>query len=90
VTLESLILEGVAEIGLSRASSQPFYERMSNQWREEQNRCQREIDRHQDADKAYKDEIWLPFLKTYRTMCIAPDQGFRAMLEQVRSLTAAA
>ncbi len=33
-----------------------FYEKMSNQWREEQNRCQREIDRHQNADKSYKDE----------------------------------
>ena len=29
---------------------------MSNQWREEQNRCQREIDRHQNADKSYLDE----------------------------------
>jgi site-specific DNA recombinase len=28
---------------------------MSNRWREEQNRCQREIERHQNADK-YKDE----------------------------------
>ena len=28
-----------------------FYDRMSNQWREEQNRCQREIERHQNADK---------------------------------------
>jgi site-specific DNA recombinase len=33
-----------------------FYERMSNQWREEQNRCQREIDRHQNADKSYLEE----------------------------------
>jgi site-specific DNA recombinase len=33
-----------------------FYERMSNQWREEQNRCQREVERHQNADKSYKDE----------------------------------
>jgi len=33
-----------------------FYERMSNQWREEQNRCQREIERRQNADKSYKDE----------------------------------
>jgi len=33
-----------------------FFERMSNQWREEQNRCQREIERHQNADKSYKDE----------------------------------
>ena len=30
-----------------------FFERMSNQWREEQNRCQREIERHQNADKSY-------------------------------------
>ena len=33
-----------------------FYERMSNQWREEQSCCQREIERHQNADKSYKDE----------------------------------
>jgi hypothetical protein len=33
-----------------------FYEKMSNQWRDEQNRCQREIDLHQNADKSYKDE----------------------------------
>ena len=33
-----------------------FFEKMSNQWREEQNRCQREIDRHQNADKSYLDE----------------------------------
>jgi site-specific DNA recombinase len=33
-----------------------FYDRMSNQWREEQNRCQREVERHQNADKSYKDE----------------------------------
>ena len=33
-----------------------FYERMSNQWREEQNHCQREIERRQNADKSYKDE----------------------------------
>ncbi len=30
-----------------------FFDRMSNQWREEQNRCQREIERHQNADKSY-------------------------------------
>jgi site-specific DNA recombinase len=29
---------------------------MSNQWREEQNRCQREIDRHQSAEQSYMDE----------------------------------
>jgi site-specific DNA recombinase len=33
-----------------------FFDKMSNQWREEQNRCQREIDRHQSADKSYMDE----------------------------------
>jgi site-specific DNA recombinase len=33
-----------------------FFEEMSNQWREEQNRCQREIERHQNADKSYLDE----------------------------------
>jgi site-specific DNA recombinase len=41
-------LDGLAETA--------FFERMSNQWREEQNRCQREIERHQNADKSYKDE----------------------------------
>ncbi len=30
-----------------------FFEKMSNQWREEQSRCQREIERHQNADKSY-------------------------------------
>jgi hypothetical protein len=33
-----------------------FYGKMSNQWREEQNRCQREIDRLQAANKSYMDE----------------------------------
>jgi DNA invertase Pin-like site-specific DNA recombinase len=33
-----------------------FFEKMSNQWREEQNRCQREIERHQNADKSYLSE----------------------------------
>ncbi len=33
-----------------------FFQKMSSQWREEQNRCQREIERHQNADKSYKDE----------------------------------
>jgi site-specific DNA recombinase len=33
-----------------------FYDRMSKQWREEQKRCQREIERHQNADKSYLDE----------------------------------
>ena len=33
-----------------------FFDKMSNQWREEQNRCQREIERHQEADKSYLDK----------------------------------
>ncbi len=33
-----------------------FYEKMSNQWREEQSRCQREIDRLQTANQSYMDE----------------------------------
>jgi hypothetical protein len=33
-----------------------FFDKMSNQWREEQNRCQREIARHLDADKSYLTE----------------------------------
>jgi hypothetical protein len=33
---------------------------------------------------------WLPFLNTYRTMCIAPDAKFRAVLAAVRSLATAA
>ena len=33
-----------------------FFERLSNQWREEQNRCQREIERLQAADRSYMDE----------------------------------
>ena len=33
-----------------------FFEKMSNQWRDEQNRCLREIERHQEADKSYMAE----------------------------------
>jgi hypothetical protein len=33
-----------------------FFDKMSNQWREEPNRCQREIDRHRSAEKSYMDE----------------------------------
>jgi hypothetical protein len=33
-----------------------FFEKMSNQWREDQSRCQREIERHQNADKSYLEE----------------------------------
>jgi site-specific DNA recombinase len=33
-----------------------FFEKMSGQWRNEQNRCLREIERHQSADQSYMDE----------------------------------
>ena len=33
-----------------------FYDKMSTQWREEQDRCQREIDRLQTANQSYMDE----------------------------------
>jgi site-specific DNA recombinase len=33
-----------------------FFDKMSSQWREEQNRCQREIERHQNADQTYLEE----------------------------------
>ena len=33
-----------------------FFDKMATQWRAEQARCQREIDRHQEADKSYMDE----------------------------------
>jgi exonuclease III len=31
-------------------------------------------------------QIWLPFLDTYRTMCLAPRPDFRRLLEQARDL----
>ena len=33
-----------------------------------------------------KGEIWLPFLDTYRTMCVAPAGDFRRLLQQVSAL----
>jgi hypothetical protein len=33
-----------------------FYDRFAGEWREEQHRLQREIDRHQQADESYMDE----------------------------------
>ena len=41
-------LDGLVDVAL--------FEKMSNQWRDEQNRCLREIERHQEADKSYMDE----------------------------------
>ena len=33
---------------------------------------------------------WLPFLDTYRTMCLAPEPAFRRILEDIRELRFAA
>ena len=33
-----------------------FYDKMAGQWREEQDRCLRDIDRHQEAEQSYMDE----------------------------------
>jgi hypothetical protein len=41
-------LDGLVDTG--------FFEKMSNHWREEQKRCQREIERRQNADQSYKEE----------------------------------
>ena len=41
-------LDGIVDVA--------FFERMSNQWREEQKRCIREIERLQTADRSYMDE----------------------------------
>jgi integrase len=37
-----------------------------------------------------ENEIWLPFLDTYRTMCRAPERAFRQILEDIRELRFAA
>jgi hypothetical protein len=34
--------------------------------------------------------VWLPFLDTYRTMCLAPEPAFRGILEDIRELRFAA
>jgi hypothetical protein len=33
---------------------------------------------------------WLPFLNTYRTMCVSPDPPFKRILEEIRELRFAA
>ena len=33
---------------------------------------------------------WLPFLNTYRTMCVSPEPEFRQVLEEIRWLDLAA
>ena len=42
----------------------------------------------QEASKtanSAKNEIWLPFLNTYRTLCLAPDPAFLRILQQVQA-----
>ena len=43
-----------------------------------------------ETAKSAKTEIWLPFLNTYRTMCLVPQPEFRQILEDVRELRLAA
>ena len=38
----------------------------------------------QKEEKASRTK-WLPFLDTYRTMCLAPEPPFRAVLEEIRA-----
>jgi hypothetical protein len=38
----------------------------------------------------YQGDMWLPFLDTYRTMCLAPQPDFRRVLEEVRAMRTAA
>jgi len=37
-----------------------------------------------------RDFLWLPFLRTYRTMCLAPRPEFRLLLDQARDMQLAA
>ena len=141
-----------------------FFDKMSAEWREEQNLSLREIERHQAAEQSYmdegvqllelarnaqrlfehqdarekrrllnfvlsnctwddgevvatfrqpfdllaetaaiaahsaidngansaKNEIWLPFVDTFRTMCLAPKPELRRLLDDVRDLRLAA
>jgi hypothetical protein len=38
----------------------------------------------------FEEDSWLPFLDTYRTMCLAPQPDFRRVLEDVRAMQLAA
>ena len=42
------------------------------------------------ADLQSIEKAWLPFLDTYRTMCLAPEPAFRQILEDIRELRFAA
>ena len=40
--------------------------------------------------RRYWEDFWLPFLDTYRTMCLAPQPAFKRVLEDVRAMQLAA
>ena len=40
--------------------------------------------------RPYRGGVWLPFLNTYPTMCLAPQPDFRRVLEDVRAMQLAA
>jgi hypothetical protein len=42
------------------------------------------------ADECLRKANWLPFLDTYRTMCLAPEPVFRRILEDIREVRFAA
>jgi hypothetical protein len=48
------------------------------------------MNRADETGKSVENEIWLPFLDTYRTMCLAPKPDFRRVLEDVRAMQLAA
>ena len=35
--------------------------------------------------RRYREDSWLPFLDTYRTMCLAPEPQFQHVLEEIRA-----
>jgi hypothetical protein len=43
-----------------------------------------------ETTASYQGGAWLPFLDTYRTMCLAPQPDFRRVLEDVRAMQLAA
>ena len=49
-----------------------------------------EMEKGLGHDDLTPSHFWLPFLDTYRTMCLAPQPEFRRLLEQARDLPIAA
>ena len=54
----------------------------------------RRLLRHEPASRTRpirrKNETWVPFLDTYRTMCLAPQPDFRRVLDDVGAMQLAA